>query len=231
MALKRQKNHGSSFRVIQVVRLGARSSAYRHCGGQARGDPMTVQATTSVPRTVTTGRICRRRPNFRSRLGGNLRKVMPCLASWGGNYAARCISWPIVRETCVRNSGWGHDRHPRAFRPARRGQRVALESMVKARNEWRDLPQPKVPRFETSGRGPAVRCTALDTWRRDSFKIRLTTNSGLRGCRRPPRITPKERRRHDDQPRGAHHRRDSSATCPISRSGNNAAIEYRTRQG
>ena len=137
----RQKNHGVSFRVIaKWLRLaGVRSPARRHRGRQARGRPAhRAGLLQRLPRQLhPPGPAARRvlRPGL-----GDIKKVMPVAS--GGIHAGQMHQLlDLFGDDVVLQFGGGTIGHPAGIQAGAVANRVALEAMVKARNEGKRHPQ------------------------------------------------------------------------------------------
>jgi ribulose-bisphosphate carboxylase large chain len=170
----RQKNHGVSFRVIaKWMRMAGVD--HIHAGtavGKLEGDPMTVQGYYNVCRDSITKKDLPRGLFF-DQDWADLRKVMPVAS--GGIHAGQMHQLiHYLGEDVVLQFGGGTIGHPQGIQAGAIANRVALESMVKARNEGRDI----------WGEGPQILanaarwCTplrsALDTWKDVTFDYAST---------------------------------------------------------
>src|SRR5512139_2419300 len=142
----RQKNHGVSFRVIaKWMRMAGVD--HIHAGtavGKLEGDPATVQGFYNVCREERN-EIDLQRGIFFEQPWANLRKVMPVAS--GGIHAGQMHQLiELFGDDCVLQFGGGTIGHPQGIQAGATANRVALEAMVKARNEGRDI----------SREGPAI---------------------------------------------------------------------------
>jgi len=173
----RQKSHGVSFRVIaKWLRLAGVD--HLHAGtavGKLEGDPLTVQGYYKVCRDSVTRMDLPRGLYFDQDWAG-LRKVMPVAS--GGIHAGQMHQLvELFGDDVVLQFGGGTIGHPHGIQAGAVANRVALEAMVKARNEGRDL----------LGEGPAIlqqaatHCgplkAALDTWKDVTFDYASTDAS------------------------------------------------------
>jgi ribulose-bisphosphate carboxylase large chain len=173
----RQKNHGVSFRVIaKWLRLAG--CDHLHTGtavGKLEGDPLTVQGYYNVCRDSYT-RQDLPRGLFFDQDWADLKKVMPVAS--GGIHAGQMHQLlDLFGDDVVLQFGGGTIGHPAGIQAGAVANRVALEAMVKARNEGRDI----------VNEGPAILakaaqfCTplrqALDTWGEVSFNYTPTDTS------------------------------------------------------
>ena len=174
----RQKNHGVSFRVIaKWLRLAGVD--HLHAGtavGKLEGDPMTVQGYYNVlPRQLQPRRTCRAASSS-TRTGRDLKKVMPVAS--GGIHAGQMHQLiDLFGDDVVLQFGGGTIGHPAGIQAGAVANRVALECMVKARNEGKDM-QKEGPDIL---RKAAEFCTplkqALDTWERRQLQLHRTDTS------------------------------------------------------
>ena len=170
----RQKNHGISFRVIaKWLRLAGVD--HLHCGtavGKLEGDPLTVQGYYNVCRDTHTETDLRRGLFF-DQDWGDLRKVMPVAS--GGIHAGQMHQLlELFGDDVVLQFGGGTIGHPGGIGYGATANRVALEAMVKARNEGRDIANegPDVLRAAAKWCSPLAQ--ALDTWKDVSFNYTST---------------------------------------------------------
>jgi ribulose-bisphosphate carboxylase large chain len=160
----RQKSHGISFRVIaKWMRLAGVD--HIHAGtvvGKLEGDPNAVQGFYNVLREPHNSVDLRRGIFFEQDWAG-LANVMPVAS--GGIHAGQMHQLlTYLGEDTVLQFGGGTIGHPMGIAAGATANRVALEAMVLARNEGRDIWH----------EGPAIlveaarHCTplqaALDTW-------------------------------------------------------------------
>src|SRR5881296_4240714 len=135
----RQKNHGISFRVIaKWLRLAGVD--HLHAGtavGKLEGDPLTVQGYYNVCRDSFT-RQDLPRGIFFDQDWCDLRKVMPVAS--GGIHAGQMHQLlTLFGDDVVLQFGGGTIGHPAGIQAGAIANRVALEAMVKARNEGVDI--------------------------------------------------------------------------------------------
>src|SRR3954467_1754135 len=152
----RQKNHGVSFRVIaKWLRLAGVD--HLHTGtavGKLEGDPLTVQGYYNVCRDTHT-KVDLPRGIFFEQDWGALKKVMPVAS--GGIHAGQMHQLlDLFGDDVVLQFGGGTIGHPEGIQAGATANRVALESMVLARNEGRDLGAegPQILRDAARGCGP-----------------------------------------------------------------------------
>jgi ribulose-bisphosphate carboxylase large chain len=170
----RQKNHGVSFRVIaKWLRLAG--VLHQHCGtavGKLEGDPLTVQGFYNVCRDGFT-RQDLSRGLFFDQDWVDLRKVMPVAS--GGIHAGQMHQLlDLFGDDVVLQFGGGTIGHPMGVQAGATANRVALETMVKARNEGRDIKTegPDILRAAAKWCKPLE--AALETWKDVSFNYAST---------------------------------------------------------
>jgi ribulose-bisphosphate carboxylase large chain len=173
----RQKNHGISFRVIaKWLRLAGVD--HMHTGtavGKLEGDPMTVQGYYNVCRDSFTKQDLPRGLFF-DQDWADLRKVMPVAS--GGIHAGQMHQLlDLFGDDVVLQFGGGTIGHPGGIQAGAVANRVALEVMVKARNEGRDIKNegPEILRRAAKTCSPLQQ--ALDTWGEISFNYASTDTS------------------------------------------------------
>ncbi|HET9391525.1 MAG TPA: form I ribulose bisphosphate carboxylase large subunit [Steroidobacteraceae bacterium] len=170
----RQKNHGISFRVIcKWMRLAGVD--HIHAGtvvGKLEGDPNSVQGFYNVLREGHNSVDLQRGVFFEQDWAG-LPGVMPVAS--GGIHAGQMHQLlHYLGEDVVLQFGGGTIGHPMGIQAGATANRVALEAMVLARNEGRDI----------WNEGPAIlaeaarHCTplraALDVWGEVTFNYSST---------------------------------------------------------
>ncbi len=106
----------------------------------------------------------------------DLRKVMP-VASGGIHAGQMHLLLDLFGDDVVLQFGGGTIGHPGGIQAGAVANRVALEVMVKARNEGRDIRNegPDILRQAARGCGPLQQ--ALDTWGEISFNYTSTDTS------------------------------------------------------
>lgn len=173
----RQKNHGISFRVIaKWMRLAGVD--HIHAGtavGKLEGDPMTVQGFYNVCRE-THNPVDLPRGLFFDQDWADIRKVMPVAS--GGIHAGQMHQLiDLFGDDVVLQFGGGTIGHPMGIQAGATANRVALEAMVKARNEGVDIKTegPEVLRKAAKWCKPLE--AALDTWGNISFNYTSTDTS------------------------------------------------------
>ncbi|MCB1449500.1 MAG: ribulose-bisphosphate carboxylase large subunit, partial [Nitratireductor sp.] len=173
----RQKNHGISFRVIaKWLRLAGVD--HLHTGtavGKLEGDPLTVQGYYNVCRE-TKNEIDLPRGIFFEQDWADLKKVMPVAS--GGIHAGQMHQLlTLFGDDVVLQFGGGTIGHPMGIQAGATANRVALEAMVLARNEGRDIANegPEILRAAAKWCKPLE--AALDTWGNISFNYTSTDTS------------------------------------------------------
>ena len=170
----RQKTHGISFRVISKwMRLAGVD--HIHAGtvvGKLEGDPNTVQGFYNVLRE-THNEVDLQRGIFFEQDWGSLRKVMPVAS--GGIHAGQMHQLlHYLGEDVVLQFGGGTIGHPQGIAAGATANRVALEAMVLARNEGRDIWQEGPDILDRAARSCTPLAAALDTWRDITFNYTST---------------------------------------------------------
>ena len=173
----RQKSHGVSFRVIaKWMRLAGVD--HIHAGtavGKLEGDPPTVQGYYDVCREMVN------RPNLQRGLffhqdWAGLRKVMPVAS--GGIHAGQMHQLvSLFGDDVVLQFGGGTIGHPMGIEAGATANRVALEAMILARNEGRDIDAEGPAILEQAALHCSPLAAALDTWRNVSFNYTSTDTS------------------------------------------------------
>src|ERR671925_550972 len=165
----RQKTHGVSFRVIaKWARLAGMDHV--HAGtvvGKLEGDPNTVKGYYD---------ICREDFNRQNLLHGiffdqpwaSLRKTMPVAS--GGIHAGQMHQLlELLGEDVVLQFGGGTIGHPMGIAAGATANRVALESMILARNEGRDIVREGPDILAKAAEQCLPLRQALDTWKDVTF--------------------------------------------------------------
>jgi ribulose-bisphosphate carboxylase large chain len=173
----RQKNHGVSFRVIaKWLRLAG--CDHLHAGtavGKLEGDPLTVQGYYNVCRDSFT-RTDLPRGLYFDMDWADTKKVMPVAS--GGIHAGQMHQLiELFGDDVILQFGGGTIGHPQGIQAGAVANRVALEAMVKARNEGKDILQegPEILRRTAQSCGPLR--AALDTWGDITFNYQSTDSS------------------------------------------------------
>jgi ribulose-bisphosphate carboxylase large chain len=173
----RQKNHGISFRVIaKWLRLAGVD--HLHAGtavGKLEGDPMTVQGYYNVLRE-TKNEIDLPRGLFFEQDWGGIRKVMPVAS--GGIHAGQMHQLlDLFGDEVVLQFGGGTIGHPMGIQAGATANRVALEAMVLARNEGRDIKTEGPEILADAAKWCQPLRAALDTWGDVTFEYTSTDTS------------------------------------------------------
>jgi ribulose-bisphosphate carboxylase large chain len=170
----RQKTHGVSFRVIaKWMRLAGVD--HLHAGtvvGKLEGDPNTVQGYYNVLREPNNPLDLQRGVFFDQDWGG-LNAVMPVAS--GGIHAGQMHQLlTYLGEDTVLQFGGGTIGHPMGIAAGATANRVALEAMVLARNEGRDIWNEGPDILVKAARHCTPLQAALDTWRDVTFDYTST---------------------------------------------------------
>jgi ribulose-bisphosphate carboxylase large chain len=173
----RQKTHGVSFRVIaKWLRLAGVD--HLHAGtavGKLEGDPLTVQGYYNVLRETYNHQDLARGIFF-DQDWVDLHKVMPVAS--GGIHAGQMHQLiDLFGDDVVLQFGGGTIGHPAGIQAGAIANRVALESIVKARNEGKNLQKegPEVLKKAAEFCTPLKQ--ALDTWKDVTFDYTSTDTS------------------------------------------------------
>jgi ribulose-bisphosphate carboxylase large chain len=170
----RQKNHGVSFRVISKwMRLAGVD--HIHAGtvvGKLEGDPNSVQGFYNVLREEHNEVDLQRGIFFEQDWAG-LRGVMPVAS--GGIHAGQMHQLRhYLGEDVVLQFGGGTIGHPMGIAAGAAANRVALEAMVLARNEGRDIWNEGPDILVKAARHCAPLRAALDVWGEITFNYEST---------------------------------------------------------
>jgi len=173
----RQKNHGVSFRVIaKWLRLAGVD--HMHAGtavGKLEGDPLTVQGYYSVCRDSFTRQDLPRGVYF-DQDWCDIKKVMPVAS--GGIHAGQMHQLlDLFGDDVVLQFGGGTIGHPGGIQAGAVANRVALEAMVKARNEGQDIRNQGAEILRKAARFCSPLQQALDTWGDITFNYTSTDAS------------------------------------------------------
>jgi ribulose-bisphosphate carboxylase large chain len=173
----RQKTHGISFRVIaKWMRLAGVD--HIHAGtsvGKLEGDPMVTQGFYNVLREQHNP-IDLQRGIFFDQDWGDCLKVMPVAS--GGIHAGQMHQLiDLFGDDVVLQFGGGTIGHPMGIQAGAQANRVALEAMVFARNEGRNIAVegPEVLRQAAKWCKPLE--AALDVWGSITFNYASTDTS------------------------------------------------------
>ena len=170
----RQKSHGMNFRVIcKWMRMAGVD--HIHAGtvvGKLEGDPLMIRGfyntllETHLPVNLPQG-------IFFEQDWASLRKVTP-VASGGIHCGQMHQLLDYLGDDVVLQFGGGTIGHPDGIQAGATANRVALESMVLARNEGRDYVNegPQILQNAAKTCGPLQ--TALDLWKDISFNYTST---------------------------------------------------------
>jgi len=170
----RQKNHGINFRVIcKWMRMAGVD--HIHAGtvvGKLEGDPLMVKGFYNTL-LDTKNEINLPQGIFFEMDWAALRKCMP-VASGGIHCGQMHQLLNYLGDDCVLQFGGGTIGHPDGIQAGATANRVALETMVLARNEGRDYLNegPQILRDAAKTCGPLQ--TALDLWKDISFDYSST---------------------------------------------------------
>jgi ribulose-bisphosphate carboxylase large chain len=170
----RQKTHGVSFRVIaKWMRMAGVD--HIHAGtvvGKLEGDPKVIAGIYSVCRDSFT----KRNPEqgiFFDQDWASLRKVMPVAS--GGIHAGQMHQLiTYLGEDVVLQFGGGTIGHPDGIQAGATANRVALETMIKARNEGRDIWNEGPQILEEAAKWCGPLRAALETWKDVTFNYQST---------------------------------------------------------
>ncbi|HEV7714687.1 MAG TPA: form I ribulose bisphosphate carboxylase large subunit [Steroidobacteraceae bacterium] len=170
----RQKNHGISFRVIaKWMRLAGVD--HIHAGtvvGKLEGDPAVVAGIYDSLREPMNPENLSHGLFFEQDWAG-LRKVMPVAS--GGIHAGQMHQLlTYLGEDVVLQFGGGTIGHPMGIQAGAVANRVALEAMVLARNEGRDIWNEGPEILSTAARHCQPLRAALDTWKDVTFDYTST---------------------------------------------------------
>lgn len=170
----RQKSHGVSFRVIaKWMRMAGVD--HIHAGtvvGKLEGDPNVIRGIydtcreTHVPQNLQHG-------IFFDQPWAGLKRVMPVAS--GGIHAGQMHQLlTYLGEDVILQFGGGTIGHPDGIQAGATANRVALETMVKARNEGRDIWNEGPEILRDAARWCAPLRAALDTWKDVTFDYAST---------------------------------------------------------
>ncbi|EIJ41327.1 ribulose 1,5-bisphosphate carboxylase, large subunit [Beggiatoa alba B18LD] len=170
----RQKNHGVSFRVISKwMRLAGVD--HIHAGtvvGKLEGDPNTVKGFYDILRKPRVP-VCLENGVFFEQDWGSLRSVMPVAS--GGIHAGQMHQLlDLFGDDVVLQFGGGTIGHPMGIQAGATANRVALEAMVLARNEGRDIVNEGWEILEQAAKWCTPLRAALETWKDVTFNYEST---------------------------------------------------------
>src|SRR5258707_9090262 len=160
----RQKNHGMNFRVIcKWMRMAGVD--HIHAGtvvGKLEGDPLMIKGFYDTLRESQTA-ISLENGLFFDQHWASLRKVMPVAS--GGIHAGQMHQLlHYLGEDVVLQFGGGTIGHPQGIQAGGTANRVALEVMVKARNEGKDIWNEGPQILAAAAKWCSPLCAALATW-------------------------------------------------------------------
>src|SRR5512143_1791701 len=165
----RQKNHGVAFRVIAKW-LRMAGVDHLHAGtvvGKLEGDPAVVRGVYDLLREPFTARDLGHGVFFDQDWAG-LRKVMPVAS--GGIHAGQMHQLlDTFGEDVVLQFGGGTFGHPMGIQAGATANRVALEAMVLARNEGREVLAEGPEILAAAARSCRPLAAALVTWKDVTF--------------------------------------------------------------
>jgi ribulose-bisphosphate carboxylase large chain len=170
----RQKNHGVSFRVVSKwMRLAGVD--HLHAGtivGKLEGDPNSVQGFYNVLRE-THNAVDLQRGIFFEQDWAGLGGVLPVAS--GGIHAGQMHQLlSYLGDDTVLQFGGGTIGHPMGIAAGATANRVALEAMVLARNEGRDIWHEGPNILSNAARHCTPLRAALDTWGEVTFDYAST---------------------------------------------------------
>ncbi len=170
----RQKNHGMNFRVIcKWMRMAGVD--HIHAGtvvGKLEGDPLMIKGFYDTLRETQTAKNLETGLYF-DQDWASLNKVMPVAS--GGIHAGQMHQLlTYLGNDVVLQFGGGTIGHPQGIQAGATANRVALEAMVLARNEGRDIwnDGPKI--LQDAARWCTPLKQALDTWKDITFNYDST---------------------------------------------------------
>ncbi|MEA3134979.1 MAG: ribulose-bisphosphate carboxylase large chain [Gammaproteobacteria bacterium] len=170
----RQKAHGVSFRVIaKWMRMAGVD--HIHAGtvvGKLEGDPNVIKGIYSICRDSFTKQNLEHGVFFDQDWAG-LRKLMPVAS--GGIHAGQMHQLiTYLGEDVVLQFGGGTIGHPDGIQAGATANRVALEVMIKARNEGRDIWNEGPQILAEGAKWCSPLRAALDTWKDVTFNYQST---------------------------------------------------------
>ena len=170
----RQKVHGVSFRVIaKWMRMAGVD--HIHAGtivGKLEGDPNVIKGIYSICRDSFTHENLEHGVFFDQDWAG-LRKLMPVAS--GGIHAGQMHQLiTYLGEDVVLQFGGGTIGHPDGIQAGATANRVALEVMIKARNEGRDIWNEGPQILADAAKWCSPLRAALNTWKDVTFNYQST---------------------------------------------------------
>jgi ribulose-bisphosphate carboxylase large chain len=170
----RQKSHGVSFRVISKW-MRCAGVDHIHAGtivGKLEGDPASVQGFYDILREEHNAVNLERGLFFEQDWGG-LRGVMPVAS--GGIHAGQMHQLlHYLGDDTILQFGGGTIGHPMGIQAGATANRVALEAMVLARNEGKDIWNEGPQILATAAKSCKPLQAALDTWGEVTFNYAST---------------------------------------------------------
>lgn len=170
----RQKNHGMNFRVIcKWMRMAGVD--HIHAGtvvGKLEGDPLMIRGFYD---TLLEDNLKQNLPHgiFFDQDWASLNKVMPVAS--GGIHAGQMHQLlHYLGEDVVLQFGGGTIGHPDGIQAGAVANRVALETMVMARNEGRDYLKEGPQILQEAAKTCSPLKSALDTWKDITFNYEST---------------------------------------------------------
>ncbi len=170
----RQKNHGMNFRVIcKWMRMAGVD--HIHAGtvvGKLEGDPLIIKGFYD---TLLKDHLKQDLPLgiFFEQNWASLNKVMPVAS--GGIHAGQMHQLVhYLGEDVVLQFGGGTIGHPDGIQAGAVANRVALETMIMARNEGRDYLREGPQILQKAAKTCAPLQAALDTWKDVTFNYEST---------------------------------------------------------
>jgi ribulose-bisphosphate carboxylase large chain len=170
----RQKTHGVSFRVIaKWMRMAGVD--HIHAGtvvGKLEGDPNVIAGIYSVCRDSFTHQNPQQGVFF-DQDWASLRKMMPVAS--GGIHAGQMHQLiHYLGEDVVLQFGGGTIGHPMGIQAGAQANRVALEAMIKARNEGKDIWNEGPQILAQAAKTCSPLAAALQTWKDVTFEYTST---------------------------------------------------------
>ena len=170
----RQKNHGMNFRVIcKWMRMAGVD--HIHAGtvvGKLEGDPLMIAGFYDTLRETHTQQNLEHGLFF-DQDWASLLKVMPVAS--GGIHAGQMHQLiHYLGEDVVLQFGGGTIGHPQGIQAGATANRVALEAMILARNEGKDIWNEGPDILQAAARTCTPLKQALDTWGEVSFNYAST---------------------------------------------------------
>ncbi len=170
----RQRNHGISFRVIaKWMRMAGVD--HIHAGtvvGKLEGDPNVIRGVYDTCREIHVPKDMQHGIFF-DQPWASLKKMMPVAS--GGIHAGQMHQLlHYLQDDVVLQFGGGTIGHPMGIQAGAVANRVALECMVKARNEGRDIWNEGPEILTAAARWCQPLRAALDTWKDVSFNYAST---------------------------------------------------------